>query len=184
MRYVLLLRGINVGGRNKVVMAELRQAVADLGYDNVETYINSGNLFFDTEKELEEIVADFHDFFASHYPFVEAFSLLSSEDYATEVGQLPAWWEEDMARKDVLFYTDRSQKTLIEDWVSQLDLGEEIIYFGQTALFWGKYDEQSYLQTAYHKKLAHQAFYKSLTIRNHKTFAKLAGFLGKYSHLN
>lgn len=41
MRYVLLLRGINVGGRNKIVMAELRQAVADLGYDKVETYINS-----------------------------------------------------------------------------------------------------------------------------------------------
>ncbi|HEL1585698.1 TPA: DUF1697 domain-containing protein [Streptococcus suis] len=72
MRYVLLLRGINVGGRNKVVMSELRQAVADLGCVNVETYINSGNLFFDTEKELEEIVADFHDFFTSHYPFVEA----------------------------------------------------------------------------------------------------------------
>ncbi|MCK3904845.1 DUF1697 domain-containing protein [Streptococcus suis] len=51
MRYVLLLRGINVGGRNKVVMAELCQAVVDLGYNNVETYINSGNLFFDTEKE-------------------------------------------------------------------------------------------------------------------------------------
>ncbi|HGF1449434.1 TPA: DUF1697 domain-containing protein [Streptococcus suis] len=179
MRYVLLLRGINVGGRNKVVMAELRQAVADLGCVNVETYINSGNLFFDTEKELEEIVADFHDFFANYYPFVEAFSLLSAEDYATEVGQLPTWWEDGMARKDVLFYTDRSQKTLIEDWVSQLDLGEEIVHCGQKALYWGKYDENSYLQTAYHKKLAHQVFYKSLTIRNHKTFAKLAEFLEK-----
>lgn len=40
MKYVLLLRGINVGGRNKIVMADLRQAVAGLGYDNVETYIN------------------------------------------------------------------------------------------------------------------------------------------------
>lgn len=39
MRYVLLLRGINVGGRNKIVMAELRQQVLDLGYDQVETYI-------------------------------------------------------------------------------------------------------------------------------------------------
>ncbi|MBO4107681.1 DUF1697 domain-containing protein [Streptococcus suis] len=179
MRYVLLMRGINVGGRNKVVMAELRQSVAALGYDKVETYINSGNLFFDAEKDRDEIVEDFQDFFASHYPFVEAFSLLSAKDYATEVAQLPAWWEDDMARKDVLFYTDRSQKTLIEDWVSQLDLGEEIVHCGQKALFWGKFDEGSYQQTAYHKKLAHQAFYKSLTIRNHKTFAKLAEFLEK-----
>ncbi len=59
MRYVLLLRGINVGGRNKIVMADLRQAVADLGYDNVETYINSGNLFFDSTKSRGDIVAGF-----------------------------------------------------------------------------------------------------------------------------
>lgn len=71
MRYVLLLRGINVGGRNKIVMADLRQAVADLGYDNVETYINSGNLFFDSTKSRGDIVADFQTFFATTYPFVK-----------------------------------------------------------------------------------------------------------------
>ncbi|HEM5309539.1 TPA: DUF1697 domain-containing protein [Streptococcus suis] len=178
-RYALLLRGINVGGRNKIVMAELRQAVADLGYEKVETYINSGNLFFDSTKNRGDIVAEFQTFFTERYPFVEQFALLDAQDYQAEIAQLPAWWQEEMARKDVLFYTDRSQKALIEDWVSQLDLGEEVVYFGQTALFWGKYDEQSYLQTAYYKKLANQVFYKSLTIRNHETFAKLAEFLGK-----
>ncbi len=59
MRYVLLLRGINVGGRNKIVMAELRQAVADLGYDKVETYINSGNLFFDSTKNRGTLLLNF-----------------------------------------------------------------------------------------------------------------------------
>lgn len=88
-----------------------------------------------------------------------------------------AWWQEDTARKDALFYTDRSRKALIEDWVSQLDLGEEVVYSGKMSLFRGKCAEQSYLQTAYHKKRANQAFYKSLTIRNHKTFAKLVEFL-------
>lgn len=45
-RYALLVRGINVGGKNKVVMAELRQKLTDLGLGKVETYINSGNIFF------------------------------------------------------------------------------------------------------------------------------------------
>ena len=44
MEYVALLRGINVGGKNKVVMSELREQVADVGCTNVRTYINSGNL--------------------------------------------------------------------------------------------------------------------------------------------
>jgi uncharacterized protein (DUF1697 family) len=46
MRYVALLRAVNVGGR-KVEMARLRAAVAELGFENVATYIASGNLFFD-----------------------------------------------------------------------------------------------------------------------------------------
>lgn len=45
-RYVALLRGINVGGRNKVSMADLRQVVASLGHTEVATYIQSGNVVF------------------------------------------------------------------------------------------------------------------------------------------
>ncbi|MGQ7379600.1 DUF1697 domain-containing protein [Streptococcus suis] len=177
MRYVLLLRGINVGGRNKVVMAELRQAVADLGYDNVETYINSGNLFFDTEKEQGEIVADFHAFFASHYPFVEAFSLLSARDYATEVAQLPAWWQEELARKDVLFFTEGLDKQAMVDYIQSLHLGDEVLHLSEHAIYWGKYSESSYLQTAYHKQLAKSPFYKQVTIRNGNTFSTLSNYL-------
>jgi len=46
MRYVALLRGINVGGRNKVAMADLRQVAESLGHTEVATYIQSGNLVF------------------------------------------------------------------------------------------------------------------------------------------
>ena len=47
MEYVALLRGINVGGNNKVVMSELREQIAAEGFTNVRTYINSGNLLFE-----------------------------------------------------------------------------------------------------------------------------------------
>jgi uncharacterized protein (DUF1697 family) len=46
--HVALLRGINVGGRNKVPMAELREVVASLGHTGVTTYIQSGNVLFGT----------------------------------------------------------------------------------------------------------------------------------------
>lgn len=177
MRYVLLLRGINVGGRNKIVMAELRQQVLDLGYDQVETYINSGNLFFDAKKKKEEIEADFRDFFASHYPFVEAFSLLSAREYATEVAQLPAWWGDEMARKDVLFFTVGLNKTELMKYVNSLELGDEVFQMTDQAIYWGKYSESSYLQTAYHKQLAKSPFYKQVTIRNGNTFSALSNYL-------
>ena len=46
--HVALLRGINVGGRNKVPMADLRGVVASLGHTGVSTYIQSGNVLFST----------------------------------------------------------------------------------------------------------------------------------------
>jgi uncharacterized protein (DUF1697 family) len=50
MKYVALLRGINVGGKNKVKMETLREVCSSLGFKNVKTYINSGNVVFETRK--------------------------------------------------------------------------------------------------------------------------------------
>ena len=44
--YIGLLRGINVGGHNKIPMADLRTLVATMGWSQVQTYIQSGNLVF------------------------------------------------------------------------------------------------------------------------------------------
>ena len=50
MRYVLLLRGVNVGGKNKVVMSELKELLKSEGFSEVDSYINSGNLFLQVER--------------------------------------------------------------------------------------------------------------------------------------
>ena len=55
MKYVLLLRGINVGGKNKVSMAELKEMISHLGYTNVISYINSGNIIFDTSDNIDTV---------------------------------------------------------------------------------------------------------------------------------
>jgi uncharacterized protein (DUF1697 family) len=50
MKYAAFLRGINVGGNNKIKMETLREVCAALGFENVKTYINSGNIVFETVK--------------------------------------------------------------------------------------------------------------------------------------
>ena len=57
-RYVALLRGINVGGRNKVAMAELRRVAESLGHTEVVTYIQSGNLVFTSPNTSVADLAD------------------------------------------------------------------------------------------------------------------------------
>jgi uncharacterized protein (DUF1697 family) len=50
MKYVALLRGINVGGKNTIKMETLREMFDSIGFENVKTYINSGNVIFETRK--------------------------------------------------------------------------------------------------------------------------------------
>jgi uncharacterized protein (DUF1697 family) len=57
MKYVALLRGINVGGKNIVPMAGLKKCLEELGFTNVATYIASGNVFFESDKPVDEINA-------------------------------------------------------------------------------------------------------------------------------
>ena len=52
--YVALLRGINVGGHNKIKMAELKLLFENIGLSRVQTYIQSGNVLFESEEEEEE----------------------------------------------------------------------------------------------------------------------------------
>jgi uncharacterized protein (DUF1697 family) len=54
-RYLVLLRGINVGGKNKVPMAELRKLLEALGYSDVSTYIASGNVLLRSDRPAAEI---------------------------------------------------------------------------------------------------------------------------------
>ena len=54
-KYIVLLRGINVGGNNKLPMTELRTLLSDNGYKNVATYIQSGNILLYSTNSTEKI---------------------------------------------------------------------------------------------------------------------------------
>ncbi len=57
MKYVAFLRGINVGGKNKIKMETLREVCTSIGFENVKTYINSGNVIFETRKTDDKKLA-------------------------------------------------------------------------------------------------------------------------------
>jgi uncharacterized protein (DUF1697 family) len=56
MKYVAFLRGVNVGGKNSVKMSDLKKLFEEKGFRNVTTYINSGNVIFETEEQNKEKV--------------------------------------------------------------------------------------------------------------------------------
>ena len=80
-RYALLVRGINVGGRNKVVMEKFRHDLEKLGFKNVSSYSNSGNFFFDSPMMKEELLLVIEEFLNKSYSFITVFSLFTLEEY-------------------------------------------------------------------------------------------------------
>lgn len=179
MEYVALLRGINVGGNNKVVMSELRAQIAAEGFGHVRTYINSGNLLFETAADAsrEDVAQTVEDILARHYDFPIRLALLTAQDFRAQLAELPDWWHGEVARRDALFYTRGLDRHHVRERIEAMELGDEAVYFGEHAVFWGKFDEKSFLKTAYHKRLLREDFYRQVTIRSGSTVEKIAAML-------
>ena len=191
MEYVALLRGINVGGKNKVVMSELREQIAAEGFTNVRTYINSGNLLFEADAEVEtevetesntsheDVAQTVEDLLARRYDFPIRLTLLTAQDYAAELRNLPDWWHGEVARRDALFSTRGLDRDHVRERIEAMELGDEAVHFGQHAVFWAKFDEKTFLKTAYHKRLLREDFYRQVTIRSGSTVGKIAAMLSQ-----
>lgn len=102
MKYVALLRGINVGGNRKVPMADLRAAFEQMGFTEVSTYINSGNVIFaaDTVPDRSGIERVLEKSFG----FAIDTLVLSRAEVVSVVEAIPGEWQNDTKqRSDVLY---------------------------------------------------------------------------------
>lgn len=176
-RYILFLRGINVGGKNRVPMAALKQSLSEMGLTDVVTYINSGNVIFSSDSDVQNLHALLTNLFEMQYAFPIQYALISEADYKLEFANLPAWWFEPMARKDVLLFTESVDRDAVCAFLDGLKLNDERVHVGQRAIFWGKCDEKIFLKMAYHKVLIQSPIYKQVTIRNANTFRKMLDLL-------
>jgi uncharacterized protein (DUF1697 family) len=81
--HVALLRGINVGGRNKVPMAELREVVTALGHTDVTTYIQSGNVLFTTSgSDTAKLASELEAAIAGAFGVTSSVVVLSRDELA------------------------------------------------------------------------------------------------------
>ena len=93
MKYIALLRGVNISGKNKIVMSELKKVLEENNYQNVVTYLNSGNVIFENNKEniaenISKIIKD--NFYLDIPVFVITETKL--EDI---LNNAPDWWGTD-----------------------------------------------------------------------------------------
>ena len=108
MRYVLLLRGINVGGKNKVVMADLKADLAELGFQNPVSYINSGSA-----ATLRKEAAQVPDWWRDETAYRRDVLFYLPEAKKNEIEAVTADWATDTERlhfgHTAFFYSNTNQ---------------------------------------------------------------------------
>ncbi|WP_165067823.1 DUF1697 domain-containing protein [Marisediminicola senii] len=105
--HVALLRGVNVGGHNRLPMADLRALVSTLGYRDVATHIQSGNVAFGCSEPDETRIADaLEHAILARTDFAIAVVVVTAHDLRTAHATTPFPTELDARRVHVVFYRD------------------------------------------------------------------------------
>ena len=172
MVYVALLRGINVGGKNRVNMKQLKETFLRLGLESVATYINSGNVIFidqcRTKAELEGLLrqAINHD-----YSLDTPVLVRSLDDLEDLIQILPEGWKnDDTMRCDVLFLESGLDEAAVMEMLTvKPDIDTALQVNG--VIIWSV--ERKNVTRSSLIKIIGTDLYKKMTIRNVNTTRKL-----------
>ena len=176
--FVALLRGVNVGGNNMISMKSLKESFERMGFASVSTYINSGNIIFQSkEDDPRKLERKIEQMLSSEYQLDSKVVVRSLAEMEKLVKALPRSWDGDSSwRYNVIFlrHSIDSEKILAE-LPAKNDI-EEIVY-RPGALLWSA--QVSELTRTNLMKLASRKIYRDMTIRNLNTTKKLYELMKK-----
>ena len=176
--YVALLRGVNVGGNNLIRMSSLKVSFQRLGFQEVTTYINSGNIIFKAEEEdARKLETSIQKMLVREYKLDCKVVVRSYAEIAKLIKSLPKSWGSDPDWKYNVIFLRHSidSKELLNDLHPKPGL-EEIIYRPGTLLWCARTID---LTRSTMVKLPGQKIYQDMTVRNLNTTRKLFELMKK-----
>jgi len=172
MKYVALLRGINVGKSIQVPMKRLKSLMEQIGYLNVITYLNSGNIVFDSADKKEHIRKVLEEKLKEEFGQYIPTLVKTSEEMMLIKNSIPDEWNNDETQQTYIAYLfeDVAKPDLIDD----LPIKHEYIdiRYVHEALIWNIKREN--YNKSHITKIANHYSYDKMTTRNVNTARKLA----------
>jgi uncharacterized protein (DUF1697 family) len=177
--HVALLRGINVGGNNLIKMVDLKACFEVMGFTDVATYIQSGNVVFASKvADKAKLCNKIEKALSSAFGYASKVVLVSSRELELVVDQAPSGFgkQPDRYRYDVLFVKEplKAAEVLPElpmkQGVDTADTGDHALYFRRLI---------SKATASRLSRLAQMPVYKNITIRNWNTTTKLLAMVSK-----
>jgi uncharacterized protein (DUF1697 family) len=172
MKYVLLLRGINVGKSIKISMKDLKIWLNEVGFQEVETYLNSGNVILETDKENPELTQVVNNVIKLKTGKPVPVLVKSSTEIITIAQSIPAEWQNDETQQTYVAYL--FDEVADEKLIDELPIKKQYvsIYYSHKALVWN-IKRENYNKSQITKLVNHSS-YGFMTTRNVNTARKLA----------
>ena len=172
-RYIAFLRGINVGGKNKITMSELTIGVEKLGLAEVKTYLNSGNVVFsssedrDFSSQLEAMIKD-------RFALAISVFVIPKEELEDVLQNAPDWWgsENKEIYDNLIFIMPPTTFTEVFNKIGEPKEGFEKIKNYKKTVFWS-FSRKDYQKTNWWSKTANANINNRLTIRTANTVKKI-----------
>jgi uncharacterized protein (DUF1697 family) len=178
VRYVALLRGINVGGKTPIKMTNLKTCVEALGFDDVSTYIASGNVLFESGKrDAAKLERQIERALEQRFELPVKVVVLDRTAFNRIVKAVPkAWVGNESLRANVAFVRRGTDaKRVVQEL--EPDAAVEEVKAINGAILWAT--KRTALNRSVMRKLIGGAAYKELTVRNLNTTLKLQELLAQ-----
>ncbi|WP_299885161.1 DUF1697 domain-containing protein [uncultured Lacinutrix sp.] len=172
--YVALLRGINVGGHKKTPMAALRQLLTDLQFENVKTYIQSGNIVFNSiEKEPVVLENKISEAIKKYFGFEVPTLVKTKEEFESIFNNCPFTDEKKQQSYFTLLQSVPKKELLY--FIEELNYPDEEIVPTNRCIYF--FSDKPYGNVKYNNNLIERKLKVSATSRNYKTMKRLLELL-------
>ncbi|MGN0178644.1 MAG: DUF1697 domain-containing protein [Monoglobaceae bacterium] len=174
-RYVALLRGINISGKNKISMAELKKEFERLRFIEVKTYMNSGNVVFSgDEDDIEKITKQIETMIKKQFGFDIPVFVISKEQLEDILRNAPDWWGNDNKEiyDNLIFIMPPVTFSDVYNEIGEPKEELEKIKDYKETVFWS-FSRKDYQKTNWWSKTASANISTNLTIRTANTVRKI-----------
>jgi len=169
--YVALLRGINVSGQKKIKMADLKLHLEELHFQNIQTYIQTGNVIFRTSKTaLKSLEKNIQKKIKEKYGFEVSVMVKTPEEFTTILKNIPFSTIEDYGKLYFTLLTENPSLDLVEK-LKNIDYSPEVYYIDKKTIY--VYVPNGYGRAKINNNFFEKKLKVSATTRNWKTMYKL-----------
>lgn len=174
-KYIALLRGINIGGKNKIAMADLKKELTGIGFEEVITYLNSGNVVFSTDiVDVQEIRRVIEELIQTKLGLTVPVWVIPYEKLQQILDCSPSWWGTDNQNQydNLIFILTGEKSEDIAELIGPVSEGLEKVACVDDVFFW-TFDRKQYQKCNWWKKTASAGIAEKLTIRTANTIYKM-----------